>query len=159
MRVKDILDEDFVNYSKPSMFIACISCDWKCCKEINQDICLCQNSPIAKSKNIYVDNEKLINRYLNNKITKSIVIAGLEPFLQFDEIIDFIELLRKKTKDEVVIYTGYRKEEILNQINDLKKYENIIVKFGRFKPNQKSHLDKILGVNLANEEQYAEKIS
>ena len=45
------------------------------------------------------------------------------------------------------------------KINILKQYPNIIIKFGRFKPNQKSHYDDVLGVNLISDNQYGEKIS
>ena len=41
----------------------------------------------------------------------------------------------------------------------LKKYSNIIIKFGRFIPNQKPHYDPVLGVELASDNQYGEKIS
>ena len=33
MRVKTVVDEDFTNYKKPSMFIGTISCGGKCCIE------------------------------------------------------------------------------------------------------------------------------
>lgn len=41
----------------------------------------------------------------------------------------------------------------------LKKYKNIIVKFGRYIPNQKKHFDPVLGVELASDNQHAEKLS
>jgi len=34
---------------------------------------------------------------------------------------------------------------------------NIIVKFGRYRPNQEKHYDKILGVFLASDNQYAKE--
>ena len=46
-----------------------------------------------------------------------------------------------------------------NQYECLTLYPNIIVKFGRFKPNEESHLDKLLGVRLASPNQYARLIS
>ena len=49
-----------------------------------------------------------------------------------------------------------RKEWI---VDFLKSYKNIIIKFGRFIPNDKPHRDTILGVNLASSNQYAKKIS
>lgn len=159
MRIKALLDEDVVNYKKTSMFIATCMCDWKCCLEIGQDICLCQNSPIAKQKTIDYSNEKIIKRYLKNKLTSAIVIAGLEPFKQFDEVLQLIKDFRDKTQDDIVIYTGYYPNEIQNEINQLKEYKNIIIKFGRYKPGQQVHFDPIIGVSLANKEQYAEKIS
>ena len=37
-------------------------------------------------------------------------------------------------------------------------FKNIIIKFGRYVPNQKEHYDEILGINLASSNQYAEVI-
>ena len=159
MKIRNIMDEDIVNYKKTSMFIATCFCDFKCCKELNLDICICQNSPIAKTKIIDMSNEKIIKRYLKNKLTKAIVFGGLEPFKQFDELLSFINDFREKSDDDIVIFTGYYKEEIREEIKKLLPYKNIIIKFGRYIPGQEVHFDEVLGVNLANKEQYAEKIS
>lgn len=43
MRVKNIVEEDFTNYKKPSMFIGTISCGGKCCLEADIPISVCQN--------------------------------------------------------------------------------------------------------------------
>ena len=137
------------------MFIATCMCDWKCCKELNMDICLCQNSPIATQKNHNFSDTRIVNRYLKNKLTSAIVIAGLEPFLQWDQLLSLIQEFRSKTDDDIVIYTGYYPEEIKDKIEILKQFKNIIVKFGRYIPGQEVHLDPVLGVNLANKEQYA----
>ena len=61
--------------------------------------------------------------------------------------------------DPIIIYTGYNKEEISIQIEHLKKFQNIYVKFGRYVPNQKEHYDEVLGVKLVSDNQYGEKIS
>ena len=137
------------------MFIATCMCDWKCCKELNMDICLCQNSPIATQKNHNFSDTRIVNRYLKNKLTSAIVIAGLEPLLQWDQLLALIQQFRSKTDDDIVIYTGYYPEEIKDKIAQLKKFKNIIVKFGRYIPGQEVHLDPVLGVNLANKQQYA----
>lgn len=159
MKIKAIIDEDISNYKKMSMFIGTCKCDFKCCTEIGEDICMCQNSEIAQQKTHQLSNSKIIKRYLNNSLTSAIVFGGLEPLLQFDELYDFIKEFREVCDDDIVIYTGYYKDEIKEQIMKLSSFKNIIVKFGRFKPKQRSHKDKILGVQLANKEQYAEKIS
>ena len=72
-----------------------------------------------------------------------------------------IDMLRNHLfcNDDVVIYTGYNKEEIADKIEVLKKFKNIIIKFGRFIPNSKKKYDEVLGVELASENQYGEKIS
>ena len=44
-------------------------------------------------------------------------------------------------------------------VEELKKYPNIVVKYGRYIPNSESHYDEVLGITLASSNQYAEKIS
>jgi pyruvate-formate lyase-activating enzyme len=159
MKIKTIIDEDITNYKKMSMFIGTCKCDFKCCIEIGEDICMCQNSEIAQQKTHQLSNSKIIKRYLNNSLTSAIVFGGLEPMLQFDELFDFVKEFREVCNDDIVIYTGYYENEIEEKINKLKEFKNIIIKFGRFIPGQRSHIDKILKVKLANKEQYAKKIS
>lgn len=157
MQVKDIVYEDFINYRKPSMFIIFPHCNFKCDREYGT--CICQNGDLVKQPTIDVDIKKVINKYKNNYITEAIVCAGLEPFDSFDELFEFIKQLREHTLDDVVIYTGYNKDEIHILLSKLKIFKNIIVKFGRYVPNQKSHYDDVLGVYLASDNQYAERIS
>jgi len=159
MKIKNLLDEDFINYRKPSLFIGTCQCDFKCFKELNLSNEICANYELSKSKCIDIDDEEIVKRYINNVYTEAIVIGGMEPFLQFDELINLIKKFRLKTNDTIIIYTGYYKEEILDKINQLKMYENIIVKFGRYIPNDKENYDDILGIYLASSNQYAEKIS
>lgn len=159
MKVKTIIDEDIVNYKKTSMFIATCHCNFKCCTDLGLDVCICQNSPIAKQKNINIADEEIVKRYMSNKLTHAIVFGGLEPMEQFDELLALVKAFREKTKDDIIIFTGFREDEIADKIEKLKPYCNIIVKFGRYVPGDVIHFDKTLGVNLANKEQYATKIS
>lgn len=160
MRLKNIVDEDFVQYKEPCMFLTTCFCDWKCCTEIGADICMCQNSPAYDSPIVNKRNEALVRRYMKNDITKSIVFGGFEPLLQFDELVELIRCFREKTDDPIIVFTGYREgAETNDKIEILKQFKNVIVKFGRYRPNQKPHHDDILGVDLANDEQYAKRIS
>lgn len=156
MIVKTVIDEDFTNYKRPSMVIASPSCTFKCDKEYGAWVC--QNSELALSPNIEIDDYQLIERYMGNKITSALVIAGLEPFDDRCQMISFLNKFRFRTKDDVVIYTGYKKEELEgNEYYEyLKHLENIVIKFGRFIPNQEKHYDNVLGVYLASDNQYAE---
>lgn len=153
MKIKGLISEDFVNYKKPSMTIMFPCCTFKCGTEY------CQNSPLAKEKNIDLEIDDIVTRYINNPITESIVMQGLEPFDSWNDLMKLIEKLRSFVDDDIVIYTGYYKEEIADKIHVLSKYKNIIVKFGRYIPNQEKHYDEVLGVYLASDNQYAEKIS
>lgn len=158
MKLKDIVAEDFVNYKKASMYlITPLCCQFKCCKEANSDIC--QNLDIVKLPTKEIENNKIISWYLSNPITKAVVIAGLEPLDTFEDTIKFIDEFRNVSCDDIVIYTGYNESEVLDKIEKLKEYSNIIIKFGRFIPNQESKFDDVLGVYLASPNQYARKIS
>ena len=157
MKVKNIIFEDFVNYKKPSMLIGFPKCSFKCEKECGSQVC--QNSKLAKSPDIEISYDNIINRYLKNNISEAIVCGGLEPFDSWRDLLLLINAFRLYVDDDIVIYTGYNKEEIKEKIHQLKQYPNIIIKFGRFIPNQPHHIDEILGVELASPNQYAEKIS
>lgn len=157
MLIKNIDECDFVNYKKISMFIIFPFCTFKCDKEFG--VTLCQNWSLVKEPNLNISNEEIINRYMNNPITKSIVMGGLEPFESWDEVYSFIEDFRMVCDDDIVIYTGFNENEILDKIDKLKRFKNIIIKFGRYKPNQEKHYDDVLGVKLASDNQYAKKIS
>lgn len=159
MELRGIIVEDFVNYRFPSMFLITSKCDWKCCVEFGIPTESCQNSSLINIKPKVYEDDDLINLYINNEITKAIVFGGLEPFLQFDELLEFIKKFRLISSDTIVIYTGYDMDELPDEIEQLKKYKNIIVKFGRFIPNQEPHYDEILGINLCSFNQFAVKIS
>lgn len=159
MLVKNIIDEDFVNYKIPSMMVAFPKCDFKCDKECGRVVC--QNSPLAKESDIKISYRKIIERYLSNPITKAICFAGLEPFDCPYDVLHLIEILRLNygCNDDVVIYTGYNKEEINKELlKDLHILGNIVIKYGRYIPDQQPHYDKILGINLASDNQYAERL-
>jgi hypothetical protein len=40
----------------------------------------------------------------------------------------------------------------------LKNFDNIIIKYGRYIPGQEKHFDETLGVYLASDNQYAERL-
>ena len=74
-------------------------------------------------------------------------------------MIVLIHKFRDYTNDDIVIYTGYYPEEIKNEINRLKQYKNIIVKYGRYNPNYNKTFDDVLGIELISSNQFAVKIS
>ena len=153
MKIKGLISEDLVNYKKPSMTIIFPYCTFKCGEGY------CQNSELAKAPIIEMNVNNLVDRYINNPITEAVVMQGLEPFDSWNDLIEFVKQLRESTDDDIVIYTGYYKEEIADKISLLSKYKNIIIKYGRYIPDQKKHYDEVLGVYLASENQYAERIS
>ena len=157
--LKGIIDEDFVNYRVPSMTLMFPKCSFKCEKECGERFC--QNSSLVKEPNVTVSLELIYTRYINNPITEAIVLQGLEPFDSSEELFLLIDYFRYRgCMDDFVIYTGYTEDEIQSDIYDIASlFQNIIVKFGRYKPNQQPHYDEILGVKLASDNQYAKKIS
>ena len=157
MLIKNLVDEDFINYSKPSMFILFNKCTFKCDKEAG--CAICQNSALAHEPDIDFSIIEIVSRYLRNPITKAIVCGGLEPFDSKLDLMSLVMEFRKYTNDDIVIYTGYTEEELADKLPQLTCYKNIIIKFGRFVPNQEKHYDEILGVELASANQYARRIS
>ena len=157
MVIKGVTAEDFSNYKKPSMFIAFPYCNFKCDREYGVQVC--QNGALAKAPNLDVDVNIIVKKYLSNPITKAVVCGGLEPMDSWSDLLLFIEKFREKSQDDIVIYTGYYREEIADKINILKQYDNIVIKFGRFILGHKKHYDEVLGIELASDNQYAEVIS
>ena len=156
MIIKQLVDEDFINYKKPSMFIGFPACTWKCEKECGEHCC--QNSALAQSPNINMSIGSLIERYIGNKITHAVVCGGLEPMDSWDDLQCFILNFRYWSSDDIVIYTGYNEDEIQDKLEWLQYYGPIIVKFGRYVPNRQPHYDPVLGVKLASDNQYAKVV-
>ena len=157
MIVKEVSSVDFLNYKKPSTFIAFPSCTLKCDRECGKAVC--QNSELIQSKSVDVSIEKIIQRYKDNALSKALVCGGLEPFDSWGDLKELITKFREMTNDDFVIYTGYYPYEIQEEIKYLQQFNNIIIKFGRFVPNQQHHYEELLGVELASPNQFARRIS
>ena len=155
IHIKGCIDEDFLNYKEPSMFIITSKCSFKC--DIESGESLCQNGSLAGAQAKEISVNRIIKKYIHNPITSAIVFGGLEPFDQFEELLLFVTELRRyfSRGDTVVIYTGYYEEEIREQVEEITKLGNIIIKYGRFIPNDDKRYDEVLGVYLASQNQYA----
>jgi len=157
MIIKTIRDEDFTNYKEPCMLIGFPRCSFKCEEECGKK--MCQNSSMALSEDIEIDPEKIVKRYMKNSITTSVVFGGLEPFDSWIDVVALVGEFRRHTNDTIVIYTGYNEDEIQPLVDWLKNNSsNIVIKFGRFIPDQQKHFDDVLGIYLASDNQYAERI-
>ena len=157
MKLVGLIDEDFVNYKEPCMVLEFPYCSFKCDKECGMQVC--QNSKLASAPNVEISNEEIIKRYLDNPVSQAIVMQGLEPFNSVYALYTFIRDFREVSKDDIVIYTGFTEREVYLYVDTLKSYDNIIIKYGRYIPNEKPHKDELLGVYLASSNQYAKKIS
>lgn len=159
MLITNIIDEDTTNYKKLAMFVGLPYCDGKCWRELGFPSSICINDDLRKAKLIDVTVDELIERYTNNPLTESIVFGGMEPFDSWTDLLEFVEKFRSVCSDDIVIYTGYKEDEITYKVEALSSYPNMIVKFGRFNPNGKSRYDDVLGLTLVSDNQYAKVIS
>lgn len=164
MEIKNLIDEDFVQYRKPSMFIGMPHCTFKCDKECGCNVC--QNSDLALAPTIDMNLVEIATRFYENPITKAVVFGGLEPFDDFDDMIELIKVFEAlyktcidiKEVPNIVIYTGYYPHEVEDLLLRLQKETTeakIIVKFGRFIPDRTRRFSVNLGVELASENQFA----
>ena len=93
-------------------------------------------------------------------ISEAICFQGLEPLDSYQDCLKIIKALRNsenpKKDDDIVIYTGYTEDEVREKgfLDELRQYGNIVLKVGRFIPNQEQHFDDVLGVKLFGENQY-----
>jgi len=158
----DLKDQDFVNYKEANFVVySGITCTFKCEKEAGIPG-LCQNCSLAKAPKIDYSIEKCIKRFDDQFISKVITFQGLEPLDNLKQLLWFIYKFRQNHDNLIIIWTGYTKEEckdLIYLIKEKMKWSNIIMKYGRYVPGQESHYDELLGIKLANKEQYAEKIS
>lgn len=156
--------ETLGDYKKHSLLISVGTCSGKCWKELGLDENTCQNNILKESVRDMSNDRiiKIIDGYIEDGIISSIIFGGLEPMEQVEDIeyiINGIEEIAKKyvVKIDIIIYTGFYREEIENAVNllSINKSNKLIIKYGRFIPNSKSRYDKILGVTLSSDNQYA----
>lgn len=156
MEITTMIYEDFTNYKLPSLFIGFPRCTFKCNKDCGRKVC--QNMDLMNADHLDIPIDYIIDRYINNTITKALVCGGLEPFDSFDDLFTLCSEFRKVTNDPIVIYTGYYPDEIEWCVTTLTKYiNNVIIKYGRFIPDSEKRYEPILGVYLASDNQYAKE--
>ena len=163
MRVRKLLTERFQDYKVPSMYLAACFCDWKCCPDKPY---VCQNNPVANLPVTDIPDDEILDIYLSDPITEAIIIAGLEPLLQANEVCSLIRRAAERAiRTTFVIYTGYTVCEArdIGFFDELKatgygKDVQVIIKYGRYVPDQQPHFDEVLGVDLVSDNQYAEII-
>lgn len=158
IKLKSVVLEDFVNYGKPSMFLGTSFCDFKCCTERGYDISVCQNSPLVSQPSKDISIKYLYDKYISSDITKAIVIGGMEPFKQIEEVLSLISYFRENgCMDYFVIYTGYNPQEIRDnpEWSKIFNFHYIKIKYGRYVKGQHPHFDNVLGVCLASDNQFA----
>lgn len=159
MIIKDIREDDLINYKRPSMVISTARCSLKC-DELNGKQ-VCHNCALIRMPDIDISNEDLIKRYQSSRYSEALVFSGLEPLDQFAEVLSLIKDFRMVSNDTIIIYTGYSEGEVrlMGCWNMLAQYPNIILKVGRYIMDCEPHYDELLGVQLASPNQYAVRVN
>jgi len=163
IRLLDLPRTSLTNYKKINYYIPIgISCTWKCkdCQNIHYKKFFekCDQNHKSWMKNVKINTKTIITNYMKNSLVDSIVLSGLEPFDNFDDLKILINDFRTFFDDDIIIFSGYEDIEIDHKIEELEKYYNIYVKFGRYIPNRKKFFDKLLNVELASDNQYSKKL-
>ena len=156
MIIKQIVDEDIVNYKKTSMVIAFPHCSFKCGSA-------CQNKHLKDAPDIEIEPQRIVMRYYKNPFSNAMVLQGLEPLDSLRDVMDLMLAYRNVCNDDMVIYTGYEENDFPVQhiIEYVKRnhYDNIIVKVGGYVENSEPVWSEELGVELASSNQYAIRIN
>lgn len=152
--IKSVTDVDFLQYKRPSMFISFPYCTFKCGKDI------CQNYPqYGTTKNIVVPARWVVDRYVDNPISEAFVFGGFEPLDSFEDVAVLIRDIRSVTNDVIIVYTGYEIDEPrpknFVQFLENADVDNVIVKYGRYRPDLPGKFDPLLGITLASNNQFA----
>ena len=145
------INETFNDYKKTGLYIAFTKCKLNCFG--------CQNIELKDKIPLEIDVDDLSKFIINNPIIDSIICSGLNPMDSFLELQMLIHKIRRFSKMDIVIYTGYKEKDLDWQIISLKQYPNIIIKFGEYIKERDYIFDEVLQVTLASDNQYAKKIS
>lgn len=160
MKIIDVIETDLVNYKNPCMTVMFPYCDYKCNKDAGKIVC--QNYQLKDCDLINISSDEIVSRYTANPMSEALVMQGLEPLLSFDDIIKLVEKFTQATSDDIVIYTGYNKDEVKDKIAELCSIistNKLIIKFGRYIPDRQARFDEVLGVTLASDNQYAQIVN
>ena len=149
--------EDTANYKKISMFIGTPYCSGKCWRELGLDSSICQNDRLRDGNKLCIYINDLIELYDNHPLCEAVVFGGMEPLDSVEDLNTFVMNFRHRHLDPIVIYTGYTEKEAQEKLKYILLHENIVVKYGRYIPDQPRHYDEVLGVRLASPNQYAKK--
>lgn len=77
------------------------------------------------SKGSLVSIDKIVEDISKNPLLKGVTISGGEPFLQAKQVATLLSKL-DRDKLNVIVYTGFEYEKLLNNANDENKYKNLL---------------------------------
>jgi hypothetical protein len=162
IKLVNLIEEDFVDYCIPGMFLGFPTCSGKCNEECGEVVC--QNQELQNAPKIDIPIEDLLERYCKNSITKALIFGGLEPFDSFVQVKELVKEFYEVPEfhdHHIVIYTGYYPNEIREDLRDLYSIpgsDMIIIKFGRYMPGVPSYDDPVLHVRLSSANQFAMRL-
>lgn len=150
IKVRSLVDEDTGHYKETSFFIETSLAPLSLDEGFNFSM------KVAR-----LLSWNLISHYMDNPLMTAIVFKGDEPFQQYEGIFHFIKLLREDRfcMDTVVIYSDLSRADIHEEVERLKIFPNIIVKFEPHIREYPPYFDNLLGATLSSDNQYALKIS
>ena len=100
------------------------------------------------STNKEVKTSEIVDLILSCDNIEGITISGGEPLDQFEEVLQLVKEVKKKTNLSIVIYSGYESTEILGTFPKKKiiDYIDVLIS-GKFKKNNVSKLGNIGSAN------------
>ena len=123
MKISGIVEESIVDGPGIRFTIFFQGCTHNCFKCHNP-----QTHDINKGKEISVD--EVIEKIRKVPLTDGVTLSGGDPLMQIDECLDLCKKI-KKLGLEIIVYTGYTYEQILNFSNpnyrELLKYIDYLV--------------------------------
>lgn len=76
----------------------------------------------------FYSNSQLFEIIKRQKNLTGVTLSGGEPFLQYKDIFELIKLIKENTNLDVMIYTGYKLEELRKKYgNEVFKYIDILI--------------------------------
>jgi len=146
------------DYKKTGLYVTIgINCTGKCWKKQGLNSKICQNWEYNNKYSLF-SIEEIIKEYYRNPFISCYILTGMEPFDNFEEMLLLISEIRISNDCDIVIYSGYNKEELEKHIETLKKFKNIIIKFGIYAVDLPRIYDDVLGIELISSNQYAKRI-
>jgi len=145
----------FNDYKKVGLYIATPFCNFKCVKEAKEKgvEVTCHNGGLDYVSDMSAQD--VVEKHLSiNPFAECIILSGLDPIDNWVETKQFINDFRKITDMEIVLFTGYYPNEIMDKLVELEHHEDIMFKFGRFNPINKPRFDDLGGVKLSTGNQY-----
>ena len=89
--------------------------------------CINQDGRKLKGGILY-SNSQIYEMILKENDLTGITLSGGEPFLQYNEVLELIKMIKENKELDVIIYTGYKLKELIEKYGDeFCKYTDILI--------------------------------